>query len=746
MKLKIFKQVLAGFVGAATLSTSAAANAAFVPELTVPSLSSATEAVIIRSYDFEDGDVSAFSKRGDTDTSVITADTDPVQGGIMLVSERSNGWNGPQIQVNTILEPGVKYNVRCKAKAEWYTELMLSIQKSPAEGDTSYGNLAKQVSQGEWVDLSASFSFSKSDGDVFIYLEGNSAETKLSVDDFVIEQAETYDIEDDIPSLKDTYAGYFKFGTACTDSELTPKTTKDLILKHFNSITLGNELKPEAMLDQAGCKANAEAGNEGEVSVKLNSAARNILDFARENGLSVRGHVLVWHSQTPGWFFKEGFSADGDYVSKEVMLQRMESYIKGVFEALDAEYSDVDFYAWDVVNEAWLDDGTPRKPGTYEESPQGTLSGWTAIFGDNSFIPYAFEYAREYAPANTKLYYNDFNEYMPQKVAAIVEMATELKEKGLIDGIGMQSHLDVRTGGTDAFPTASAYESALSKYAALGLDIQITELDATVPKDTGSQYFEQQAQYYSDIMDAIVKYKDSISAVVVWGTTDDQSWRTTQSPLLFNEDYTAKPCFYSIVDDITPLETVTTTSKTTTQTTTTPTVADETTITTTTSYPGQDTREINFTDTIESITVSDEIGEGGEIVFAMQGTYTFSQYAYTEWFKDYKAGDTVQLRGLVYDGNQIMTLYEINKMGTGDVIDLPGDANEDDEVNMADAVFIMRNQADPDEFILTERGRRLADVIGGSDGVTNNDALAIQKYEAGIYTSLPVEDAPAPQE
>ncbi len=740
MKLKFFKQVLAGFMGAAMMSSAAAANAAFVPELKVPSLSSASEAVIIRSFDFEDGDVSAFSKRGDTDTSVITADTDPVQGGIMLVSERSNGWNGPQIQVNTILEPGVKYNVRCKAKAEWYTELMLSIQKSPAEGDTSYGNLAKQVSQGEWVDLSASFSFSESDGDVFIYLEGNSAETKLSVDDFVIEQAETYDIEADIPSLKDTYAGYFKFGTACTDGELAPQTTKDLILKHFNSITLGNELKPENMLDRAGCQANAADGNEGEVSVKLNNAARNILDFARENDLAVRGHVLVWHSQTPDWFFKEGFADDGAWVSKEVMLQRMESYIKGVFAALDAEYSDINFYAWDVVNEAFTDHGTPRDPG--EQGQGGSQkSAWVQVFGDNSFIPYAFRYARQYAPANTKLYYNDFNEYCGKR-AAILDMAMPLYEEGVLDGIGLQSHLDL------SFPSTSQYKKELDEYCKSGLDIQITELDVTVPKDQGSAAFEQQAQYYSEIMDAIVANKDAISAVVVWGTTDDQSWRTTQLPLLFNEDYTAKPCFYSIVDDITPLETVTTTSKTTTATQTTTTTASETetTITTTTSFPGQNTREINFTDTIKSITVSDEIGEGGEIVFAMQGTYTFSQYAYTEWFSDYKAGDTVQLRGLVYDGNQIMTLYSIHKMGTGDVIDLPGDANEDEEVNMADAVFIMQNQADPDDFVLTDRGKRLGDVIGGGDGVTNNDALAIQKYEAGIYTSLPVEDAPGPQE
>ena len=88
-----------------------------------------------------------------------------------------------------------------------------------------------------------------------------------------------------------------------------------------------------------------------------------------------------------------------------------------------------------MVNEAWLDNGSPRTGGGQSEN--ANYSGWVKVFGDNSFIEPAFEYARKYAPKNTKLYYNDFNEYMPQKTDAICKMALELKEKGLIDGIGM---------------------------------------------------------------------------------------------------------------------------------------------------------------------------------------------------------------------------------------------------------------------------------------------------------------------
>ena len=263
---------------------------------------------------------------------------------------------------------------------------------------------------------------------------------------------------------------------------------------------------------------------------------------------------------------KEGFADDGDWVSKEVMLERLENYIKNVFTAVKTEYPTVDFYAWDVVNECWLDDGSHRPAGTQADSSNNSL--WVQIFGDNSFIEPAFEYARKYAPEGCKLYYNDFNEYMPGKTQAIYDMAMDLKEKGLIDGIGMQSHLDARSG-SDAFPSVNVYKKALAKFAETGLDIQVTELDATVNDNTETG-FKAQAQYYSDIMDAIIEYKDSVSAVVFWGTTDDKSWRASKYPLLFNEDFTAKPAYYSIIDGLeVPVTTTTSTTTSTSETTTT---------------------------------------------------------------------------------------------------------------------------------------------------------------------------------
>ena len=389
----------------------------------------AEESKIIYATDFEDGDVSAFSPRGDRDTSIIAGATEDGNG-IMSVTGRSKGWNGPQIKLDDICEAGVKYSISLKAKAAWYNDIKVSLQTT-ANGatDASYSNLANATSQGDWVEFKdVKFSFSADVHDVYLYVECNDG-TDLSIDDFELKTAPVYTIQQDIPSLKDVYADYFKIGGAVTADELAPNSTKELIKKHYNSITLGNELKPENMLDQVACQEAAANGDNTQVAVSLKSSARVILDFCRDNNIPVRGHVLVWHSQTPGWFFKEDYTTEGEWVDKETMLARMENYIKNVMAVLAEEYPDVDFYAWDVVNEAWLDDGTPRKGGMYDENPN--YSGWVQVFGDNSFIPYAFEYARKYAPEGCKLYYNDFNEYIQGKRNKIVEMANELKGKRL---------------------------------------------------------------------------------------------------------------------------------------------------------------------------------------------------------------------------------------------------------------------------------------------------------------------------
>ena len=357
-------------------------------------------------------------------------------------------------------------------------------------------------------------------------------------------------IQEDITSLKDAYADYFKIGCACAGSEFAQGATKALIQKHYNSLTLGNELKPDSVLDQALSQAYVkETGDDTAPQISLNEADE-MLKFAAANQIPVRGHVLVWHSQTPDWFFKENFDSDGAWVSKEKMTQRLENYIKIVMETLAKDYPDVTFYAWDVVNEAASDAGTIRPAGSNNEV--NGQSAWVKVYGDQSYIPLAFEFAKKYAPAGCKLFYNDYNEYSPNKQAYIIsDILKPLIEKNLIDGVGMQSHISM------SYPSIDLYRSAMQQYADLGLEIQVTELDIS---EKSNAYADQLAlaQRYQDVFKMYKEMKDSgvnLSAVVIWGITDSTSW-IGGYPLLFDKDYQAKPSYYAVVDTDSKVETI----------------------------------------------------------------------------------------------------------------------------------------------------------------------------------------------
>lgn len=340
-------------------------------------------------------------------------------------------------------------------------------------------------------------------------------------------------ITGDMIPLKDAYDkdAYFRFGTCVSGYGITNATTKNMIKTHFNSVTPENELKPDATLDQ---DASKKYGNNVNPQVKLGSGAKNILQFCSDNGIALRGHCFVWHSQTPSWLFKENFDSNSKNVSKDIMNQRLENYIKNMFDLLSKEYPKLQIYSYDVVNEAFNEDGSMRTAGDNAMSP-GT-SYWMEIYKSDEFIYKAFTYAKKYAPKGCKLYYNDYNEYGQRKRDGIYNIVKKMYEQGICDGVGMQSHLDV------GYPSASLYEEAVSKFASIGCDVQVTELDVTTTSES------QQATYYKNLFDIYKKYKNNISAVVVWGVNDASSWRSSKNPLLFNSKNEPKQCYYKIID------------------------------------------------------------------------------------------------------------------------------------------------------------------------------------------------------
>ncbi len=334
---------------------------------------------------------------------------------------------------------------------------------------------------------------------------------------------------DGVPALKDLYGKYFRIGTCIGSSEVQREAAQQFILKNYNTVTCENEMKPQYTLDQAASQA---MGDNVSVQVTLPANTRAILDFCQANGIPMRGHVICWHSQTPAWLFREGFTNDGEFVSPEIMDQRLESYIKNLFGTIKAEYPDLTFYAFDVVNEAFTD----TDPATMRTASN---SNWIRIYGDDSFIYKAFEYADKYAPEDCMLCYNDYNEYNAGKVDAIYELAKNLYEKGWLDAVGMQTHLSIPNN-----PTIETYRAAVEKFASIGCKIMVTEMDAQI----GPGGEAEQAEYYSELFKVFVDYADVIDAVVFWGTQDANSWRSTSNPLAFSSNYQPKPAFYSIVD------------------------------------------------------------------------------------------------------------------------------------------------------------------------------------------------------
>lgn len=343
-------------------------------------------------------------------------------------------------------------------------------------------------------------------------------------------------------NLLNTYKNVFgKVGTTSSASAFFDNNTRQLITKEYNSYTAENEMKPDAILggyaqtisvSQAKSMGYYIPDGYSESTVpKLNfSTVDSLLKTCYENGLSMRGHTLVWHSQTPDWFFRYGYNANSGYVDQNTMNKRMEFFIKTYMgHVCSSQYSSV-VYAWDVVNEFL----------------HASNSGWQKIYGNPSpyadFIKQAFRYAYDTLSYfkqtdKVKLFYNDYNTYM--EVDDVIKLINNINSSGKIcAGVGMQSHL------TTSFPSVAYYKNALSKFRQAGFEIQVTELDVGCT----SEY--TQAQYYYDLMTAILEEKKAganITALVFWGLCDNTSWRKNEKPLLYSNYNVKKPAYDKVL-------------------------------------------------------------------------------------------------------------------------------------------------------------------------------------------------------
>jgi endo-1,4-beta-xylanase len=349
-------------------------------------------------------------------------------------------------------------------------------------------------------------------------------------------------------ALKDVYKEAFLMGVAVNGLIVSgkDKASQDIVIKHFNSITLENAMKAALINPQP--------------NVFNFGPADSFVAFGQQHNMFVIGHTLVWHNQVPAWFFT---NAGGQPNSKQEQIERLRNHIKTVAGRYAGKVQ-----AWDVVNEVIDNDGSYRP------------TAWVNAVGNgDTLVKYAFQFAAEFAPG-TELYYNDFNAWRPSKRDGIVRMVKMLQKEGIrIDGVGMQGHWGLH------YPTTKYIEDAIDAYAACGVKVMITELDVDVLPLTkegqviGQGMADKQFQleefktfldpYQNGLPDSVqalltkrfeelfrifYQRRDKIARVTMWGVHDGMSWKNdypvpnrTNYPLLWNRQQQPKPAFNAVL-------------------------------------------------------------------------------------------------------------------------------------------------------------------------------------------------------
>lgn len=349
-------------------------------------------------------------------------------------------------------------------------------------------------------------------------------------------------------TLKDAYKDAFKMGVAVNHAVVSGRDTasQEITLRHFNTITIENAMKAGPI--------NPEPG------VFRFEQADAFVEFGEQHDLFIVGHTLVWHNQTPAWFFQD---EEGNPNTSEAQIERMRQHI----ETVAGRYAGR-VHAWDVVNEVIDNDGSYR-PTTWVQS----------VGNGDTLVKMAFKFAAEYAP-DTELYYNDFNAWRPTKRDGIARMVRMLQKEGVrIDGVGIQGHWGLN------FPKTEYIQAAIDTFAALGVKVMITELDVDVLPltregqiiGTGMSHPQFQLEEfktyldpyrdglptevekaltdrYAELFGIFYAKRDKIDRVTLWGVHDGMSWKNgypipqrTNYPLLFDRNHEAKPALNAVI-------------------------------------------------------------------------------------------------------------------------------------------------------------------------------------------------------
>jgi len=518
-----------------------------IGELAPPPLSPSQQDNTGITTTFADGGLDGWSSRSGASTlaNVVPPVTDPNgDARSLLTTGRIGNWDGPQISVSDKMYVGSTYNLSVWVMlqpTDGSSHVINMSLQTTLNGNTSYPGVTGYPgvtvpADGNWHQISVlgyTMSSAYDQGEAYLYLQtfpasGNDL-VSFYIGDFQLTYVPPPTIQTDIPSIYKTLADYFQVGAAVDTSDLSGPHAQ-LLTMHFDSMTPGNDLKWSSV---ESAKGVFSYGN-GDALVGEAVCA----------GMKVRGHNLVWSTgaQTPSYAFGDGTNSAAN---QAVVTANIQEHIQN-----EVQHYGSQVYAWDVVNEP-LD---PSQPDCLEHGPFYQVLG-------ASYLDVAFQAAKQYAPPGTKLFLNEYSTADPNRLACLVRVVRELRERGVpVDAVGHEMHNAINYPSTEAM--VHAIETVAWHFP--GIDQQVTELDMSVYNagDTTSNYglnippsvLAEQGWLYKQYFDAFRRLKHKLSAVTLWGMADDDTWldsfpvARTDYPLPFNMGLQAKPAYWGIVD------------------------------------------------------------------------------------------------------------------------------------------------------------------------------------------------------
>ncbi|MFE5334586.1 endo-1,4-beta-xylanase [Isoptericola sp. NPDC056573] len=533
------RRAVAGTVAAAVM-----ASGAVVTGVVGASMAAGDDSVVLEN-DF-DTSYDPWGPRGAVTLEI--SDDARTGAGALSVTGRTAEWNGPATAVGGLFAAGGDYDVEAWVKLPAGTAgsaaVHFTVQETSAGGDayTWVGGAVDATADG-WVRVGGTYTMPADLTAAQLYVEAapvGGAHPSFLVDDLVVTGGErTSPPVQDLTGVKETVD--FPVGVAIDQRETTGDAS-ELLLRHFDQITAENHMKPEAWY------ADGRTFRPDPQAVAL-------MDYAAEHDLRVYGHVLVWHSQTPEWFFQaeDGTPLTTSDADRAVLRERLRTHVFSVAGWLAERYGqfggDNPLTAFDVVNEV-VNDGATSDPDDGLRR-----SEWYRILGED-FIDLAFgyadeafnhTYAAEGADRPVALFINDYNTEQSGKQDRYLALVERLLARGVpVDGVGHQFHVSL------SMPVGQL-EAAVERFADLPVTQAVTELDVTTGTPETQANLVEQGYWYRDAFRMFRAHAQDLYSVTVWGLTDDRSWRADSGgPLLFDRDRQAKPAYVGAVDGDVP--------------------------------------------------------------------------------------------------------------------------------------------------------------------------------------------------